>query len=416
MKLYDVIRKEQAPQNEEAVLAPREPSVSDIHPKHKKKKRIFFLAITLSCMTLFYVIGLSINRATITIVERTIPFTLDQAVLDLPHQTESDSERLSFQTMRVSAEIKREIFGSELTQVTGKAKGSVIFFNEYSTSTQTIKSGTRLLGTNKKTYQTQQTVTIPGYTLDAKKKKTAGTSTPVSVIAIDTGSASNSPGLSFSITGYSGTKKTQLYARSVGALAGGEAGMFHTVSDAERPALLESLKTQLSEKLRRETRAEIPENLVTYPDLQFISIDTDSLALEGEGIKFTAQIKGTMVSYLISRDLLESAIAKEVLSDHSYPEVSIPGLESLDISPESPIPANTQTLPESISLLIKGQGTLITKAPLDRLRDSFVGQKRGSFNNIIGQFPEIQSASFSLFPFWSPFFPKQLEHIHIKVQ
>lgn len=412
MKLYDVIRKDQ----QEKVAETLEHEFVLTEPVHKKKNRIVFLLGTLIVIVGLYILGLHFRRATIFIEERTVPFLLEKTIIELPHETKSDSERLSFQTMTVSTDIKREIFGSELTEVTGKSKGLVVFFNEYSKAAQTIKTGTSLTGSNGKKYITQQSVTIPGYTLDSKKKKIPGTSSSISVIALETGSASNSNGLSFTITSFNGTKKTQLYARSAGALKGGEAGMRHTVSDAERPALMESLKTQLTERLKRETRAQIPQHLVTYPDLQFVSIDADSLKLEGEGVKFTAQIKGTMVSYLISRSLFELAIAKEILSDKQYANVSIPGLASLNVVPESAIPANPETLPDAISIRISGSGTIITKAPITKIQESLLGSKRRSFDSTMGLFPEVSSARFNLFPFWSPFFPKQDKYIKVKIK
>lgn len=412
MKLYDVIKKERTGEKdhiETHAFIPTEPT-------HKKKKYILIISLTLVFLVILYILGMYISRAKINIYERSIPFSLENITMELPHETKTDKERLSFQTMTVTTEITREIFGSELKEVTGKAKGSVVFFNEYSKTSQTIKSGTRLIGSNGKTYQTQQTTTIPGYTLDSKKKKVAGTSSSVSIIATEVGASSNSEGLSFSISGYSGTRKSQIYARSAGALIGGETGMRHTVSEAEKPAVLESLKTQLTERLKRETRAQIPFELITYPDLQFVSIDTDSLKLEGEGVKFTAKIKGSMVSYLIPKSLFESAIAKEVLSDHSYTSVAIPAISSLSVNPKSAIPANIQTLPESIFIEISGSGYIITKAPVQRVKESLIGAKRGNFDEIIAIFPEINSASFRLTPFWSQFFPKKDDYIKVNIK
>lgn len=413
MKLYDVIRKDKGHKDIKPE-PPHEFVPTDL--PHKKKKHIIFFGAVILGVVAIYILGVNVSRATIFIKERSIPFSLEKTSIELAHETNSDTERLSFQTMTVTTEIQREIFGSELTEVTGKAKGSAVFFNEYSKTAQTIKTGTRLTGSNGKSYLTQQSITIPGYTTDAKKKKVPGTTSAVSIIAVDTGTSSNSEGLSFTITSFSGTKKTQLYARSAGALTGGEAGMRHTVSDAERPALIESLKTQLTERLKRETRAQIPQELITYPDLQFVSIDADSLKLEGEGVKFSARIKGTMVSYLISRDLFESAIAKEVLSDSSYTSVTIPGLASLSVVPESAIPANPQILPDVISIQVSGNGSIITKVSEERIQEALLGVKRRSFDTIIGSFGEIESARFRLFPFWSPFFPKQDKYIKVQTK
>lgn len=416
MKLYDVIRKEQI-KDEDISDTPLHSFVpTEPHKKSNRRRRVIFFGLLALCLTGIYISGVYLVRVKIFITERRIPFTTEDLKLELPHESDIESKRLSFQTMTATSEINREIFGSELSQVTGKAKGSVVFLNEYSKTPVTIKSGTRLIGSNGKSYLSQQTIVVPGYTVDAKKKKVAGASSSVPIIASDTGPTFNTTGLSLTISGYSGAKKTQLYARSVGGFTGGESGMLHTVSDAERPALIESLKTQLSERLRRETRAQVPSGFITYPDLQFISIDTDSLKLVGEGVKFTAKIKGTMLSYLIPQALFESAIAKEVLSDQSYNNVAIPNILALSVSPESAIPTNSKTPPSTISIKISGQGTVITKAPIERIKQTLLGSGRDKFDSAMSAFPEIESARFRLTPFWAPFFPKQERFFTVETQ
>lgn len=415
MKLYDVIRKEKLPI--EKIEEPKEEFVfKNTNKPTNRRRRIVFFGLVALFICFVYILGIKLVRAKVIIHERNIPFSIENTILELPHEKNSDPKRLSFQTMTVQSEINREIFGSELTQVTGKAKGNVIFINEYSKTSIALKSGTRLVGQNGKTYQTNQSVTIPGYTLDAKKKKVSGASASISITAVEVGPGSNSKGMSLNIYGYSGAKKAQVYARTVGELVGGESGMRHTISQDERESVVESLKTQLSERLRRETRAQIPNGFITYPDLQFISIDPDSLSLSGEGVKFSAKIKGTMVSYLLPQDLLESAIAKEVLSDASYREVAIPNVSTLNISPESAIPINTTTPPNTISISISGSGNIITKAPKDLIKQALIGVSRGKFNPLITNFKEIESAEFKIFPFWSPFFPTQERLFNIETK
>jgi hypothetical protein len=264
MKLYDVIRREEHP--EEKVL---QETFVLTEPIHKKRRNIFFLIGVLIFFSAIYVIGIYNVRATVTLEERSIPFVLDKTTVDLDHETTSGGERLSFQTMTVSTEINRDMLGSELKDVTGKSKGSIVIFNEYDKKPFTIKSGAKVITTAGKSYLTQENILVPGYTLDGKKRK-PGTSSAVNVVAVDTGPSSNSEGDSLIISNFTGLKRKQIYARSIGPFKGGESGMRHTVSEADRPQIVETLKTQLSERLRRETRAQIPGQLVTYPDLQFI--------------------------------------------------------------------------------------------------------------------------------------------------
>lgn len=413
MKLYDVIRKEKLHEAESLTQEDAAPTVVIIeeHPK-KKRRRIIIIALILSSITLLYILGFFFVRATISIEERTIPFTLENESFELFHETKSDQERLSFQTVTVTSEISREVFGSELKEVTGKAKGMVVFFNEYSKSSISLRAGTILVATNGKTYTTTSSTTIPGYKMDGKKK-IAGTSPSVSVTATGVGASYNSEGASLNISGYTGAKKTQIYARSVGGFSGGDSGMRHSISPAEKPEILETLKTQLAERLRRETRAQIPPNLIAYQDLQFISIDTNSIKLEGEGVRFPASIKGTMVSYLIPRDLFETTIAQRALSDHSYTFVSIPQIANLSVIAQSGIPADPKVVPDSITIQINGEGSIITEVPAQKIRDAVLGLKRNSFDKAVEAIPEVAEARYKLFPFWAPLFPKKEEYIKV---
>lgn len=70
---------------------------------------------------MLYIGGMQFTRAKVIVEERVIPFTLDNTIVEVTHETETDQTRLSFQTMKVDSEIHREIFGSELKQVTGKS-------------------------------------------------------------------------------------------------------------------------------------------------------------------------------------------------------------------------------------------------------------------------------------------------------
>lgn len=354
-------------------------------------------------------------RARVVIVERRIPFTLDKTKLELVHEKDATNERLSFQTMVVTAEISREVYGSELLPSTSTAKGKVVFFNEYSTSTQTVTAKTKLIGSNGKRYQTLESATVPGYTL-VNKKKTAGTSNPVSIVAVDTGPSYNSAGLSFIVNGWTGSKSKTFFARSVGPIAGGEAGVAHMVSDADKDEVVATLHAQLIERLKRETRTQIPENLVLFPELQFVTIDADSLVLKGDSIKFPAKIKGSMVSYLIPRSLLENAIAQNALSKHSYSDVYIPALGDMTVEPVTVIPTKADIVPPSIVISLSGQGTIVTKAPVNKIKESLLGIPRSRFTDILPGFDEIDTARYSLYPFWAPLFPDAESKITVTVE
>lgn len=416
MKLYDVIRKESIERGTPLVESFEQPEVLPVQRTFIKKRfvwrKIFVIGAAAVFVTFLYIAGMRMVRTTVVISERQTPFSLNEAEFELVHEGSMSAGRLSFQTMVVSTEVTRQVYGSEVEPSTSVAKGKVVFFNEYSTKAQVIKAKTTLVGANKKTYQTVESVTVPGFTLKGKVK-TAGTSPAVAIVATAVGPTFDTTGTTFSVTGWSGTRAKQFYAQSAGAITGGEDGVAHSLSESDEGDTVATLQAQLSERLKRETRAQIPEALITFPELQVITIDNNSIQLKGSTIKFPASIKGAMTTYLIPQDVLERAIANHVISGHKYARVSIPALSSLTVVPISDLPTDPKNTPDTIRVKISGEGTIFTKAPLDLIRDSLISASKHNLTTILSTVPEVDSAEAHFYPFWAPFFPDNSARIKI---
>lgn len=417
MKLYDVIRKEGI----ERGTPLKEISKDDLNPHHDHHRdshkptnirRFIIIGLALLFLVILYITGMKVARAKVVITERHIPFSLEGVEFELVHEENATGERLAFQTMIVTTEVARQVYGSEIQPSSSSAKGKVVFFNEYSTKAQTVKSGTTVTGTNGKTYKTQAAVTVPGYTTK-NKVKTAGTSTSVAVVATGVGESYNTTGTTFKVAGWSNAKT--FYAQSAGAIVGGESGASHTVSEAEKPDIIATLQAQLIERLKRETRSQIPEQLIAFPDLQVTTIESDSITLRGDSIKFPARIAGTMVSYLIPRKLLETAIAQEALSGHTYATVSIPALGDIVVEPLTALPTDAKNVPETIKIKVSGKGTIITKAPVEHIREALIGSPKRDFARILQGVPEVDTAQYHFYPFWALFFPTKDGRITVEV-
>ncbi len=422
MKLYDVIRKENQTKGKPLPEIPKldregnhVPHGVVKHPRPSRIRHIITVGVAVLFVVLLYIIGMKVVHAKVVIVERRVPFTLNNVEFELVHEEDATGGRLAFQTMVVPTEVSRQVYGSQVDQSNTLARGKIVIFNEYSTKAQTIKSGTTITGTNGKTYKTQAAATVPGYTTK-DKKKVAGTSPAIPILATAAGDAYNTSGTTFTIAGWTGSKAKQLYAQSSGSISGGGEGATHSVSDADKSDVVATLQSQLIERLKRETRAQIPDTLIAFPDLQVTTIDSESLQLKGTSFKFPASIKGTMVTYLISRDLLESAIAHEALSEHTYANVTIPSLGDLVVEPVTALPTDPKNIPETIKVRISGQGTIITKAPVEQIKESIVGRPKHDFARILAEVPEVDTAQYHFYPFWAPFFPNLDSRITIEVK
>ncbi|MDB5255256.1 MAG: hypothetical protein JWL92_632, partial [Candidatus Nomurabacteria bacterium] len=73
-------------------------------------------------------------------------------------------------------------------------------------------------------------------------------------------------------------------------------------------------------------------------------------------------------------------------------------------------------IPPSITISVSGQGTIITKAPVDTIQQSLLGISHEQFKAVISAVPEIDTAQYSLLPFWAPYFPYQADRIKVQVK
>ncbi len=432
LKLYDVIRKDHKAKgntdlDKEAVLPAPKPSarrkailqaekeiVTEVSHLPSRWKKILVIGLALLFMGGLYLVGVFFVHATVTVTERRIPFSLFDAQLEVANEKNVDPGRLSFQTMTVTDSVTREVFASAMTTSTAKAAGQAVIFNQYSKSSQTVRSGTTLSGANNEKYVTNAAVTVPGYT-GYGANKVAGSAT-VAITAAGLGPVYNSNGTTFTISGWSGSNTRLFYATSAGAITGGQNGAVHILSDNDKQQALATLQAALAEKLSRETRAQIPNDLVTFPTLQFTSIDGAASVMQGNTIQYPVTLKGSMVSYLLPRQGLQQAIAGKAISDQIYPTVNIPDFGAVHVEPVSPLPADPNNIPDSITLSISGQGTIITKVPLATVRQSVLGIPRASFIGALAGIQEIDTARYSLSPFWAPYFPYKPDRITVQFQ
>ncbi|HWC57597.1 MAG TPA: hypothetical protein VG621_01430 [Candidatus Paceibacterota bacterium] len=420
MKLYDVIRKEDIERGTPLKEIPLNPKFkrqkrqrkSD-HPRALLWKKIIVAALVIAAVIAVYLAGMWLVRAKVVITQHEVPFTLDNVVFTAVPQTAASADQLTFQTMRVSDTVSRQVYGSQISQVTHTAGGQVVFFNDYSTAAQTVKAKTKLTAANGKVYETTQAVKVPGYTTN-NKVKTAGTSAATPIVALGTGPSYNSDGTSFTVSGWSGSKAKQFFAQSSGSIAGGEDGAIYSVTDDQKGDVVATLQSDLLERLKRDTRAQIPENFLTFPDLEVMSINTDALQLSGTSVKFPASMQGTMVAYLFPRDQLEAAIGEYILNDHPYGQVSIPTLANFTVTPLTPLPTDPTDTPATLQIGISGQGTIIAQASLAAIQQALVGVPKRTFAAVLSAVPEVDTARYHLYPFWAPLFPRQRSRITVQ--
>ena len=237
--------------------------------KNKPKYKLWFVAL-ISVVFLLFALSFLFARAKITVMPKTQNISLNQNLSAVKNG--NDSNALSFDLVVISGEEEKTIQGGELKDVSVKARGTVVIYNNFSSSSQVLAKDTRLEGSNGKIYQIISKITVPGI------KNGKPGSVEVSIYAALAGEEYNSAPLDFKILGFKGTSKySKFYGRSKGDITEGLRGKYYQISNTQKATLNDELKTALSAKLFQKVTAQIPPGFILFKDAGFLNIDENNI-------------------------------------------------------------------------------------------------------------------------------------------
>ena len=190
--------------------------------RKKKNGKNIFLAfiITLLCLGVIATsLSLLYAKATVTITPKIANFNIEGT---FTAKKEPLSSELGYEVVTATDETTSTIAATAGPLVQTKAKGTVVIYNNHSTTPQTLIAGTRLSTPEGLVYRTASSIVVPG-------KKASPGSVSVAIVADQAGENYNTKisDLSgdFKIVGYKGTDKySSFYGRLKTDLLGGFSG------------------------------------------------------------------------------------------------------------------------------------------------------------------------------------------------
>ncbi|QQR76488.1 hypothetical protein IPJ63_03255 [Candidatus Nomurabacteria bacterium] len=379
--------------------------------KYHKHARIWVFA-AVSVFILFFALSFLFSGASVSVSPKTV--SVDIAT-DFASEKDAILPSLPFQLMAISASEKVSNPSTGSKVASSKATGTVVLFNEYSTTPQNLLINTRLEAPNGKIYYTDKAVSIPGY------KKTGTTITPgsvdVKVTAAEAGEEYNSPLTDFTIIGFktNADKYAKMYGRSRTEISGGATGNMYTVSAEEASASYAKARETLNQTLMTQARTELPEGFVLFDNALFISIDEDSPITESKETEITQVATGTAQAFIFKRSDLHEVIARKFIQDYDGDLVHIPELDSLVFelrNKDTIVPATV----EDITINLTGSANIIWDVNTEEIISSLVGKRKKDFQSIMSINPNIQSAEVVIKPFWERKFPTKPESIEVLVK
>lgn len=386
------------------------PTPKIISSRKSFNKGILGLFIVAIMVGIFYLLSTVFLKVNVTIIHKNKPF-------DLSHQgfIASKDNSIPFELMIIGDSENKNITLTSTIEASEKAKGKITLYNENSDKPEKIIAGTFISDENGKTYKTDTTVSIPGYTKDQSKVIAGQIS--VGITAFLVGEAYNGTPESFYINSFKNTTKyKKIYGKVETPLSGGIAGHVYVLNDQEKTSTLSDLSS-FKDKLLRKLNAQVPSGYILYPDAVSFSYDPlDSITSKTPNT--TVTINGTVSAFILKESILTDFIISKLLPDISSKEkmeILKPDLSKLSFN----FATIGQTIDKNINNFnfeLTGNLSLDWKPDTENLKASLVGKNKNEVDSILKSDPGISVAHVTIIPFWSSKLPLDSKNIKITVR
>lgn len=369
--------------------------------KSSGKRGLMYIIGGIAVIAILAVVITSVfHSATITAKPRSLAFTAD---VDLVAKKDATANELPFTLITATEQSSATVKATGSKQVSTRASGTIVIYNNYSTASQRLIKNTRFATPEGLVFRINDSVTVPG------KKGTTPGSIEAAVTADEAGDKYNVGLKDFTVPGFKGDPRySSFYARSKTPLAGGFVGTVKVVADADRAKAKTDIEKKLSDSLLKSVESQKTADEVLYDKAYSIAFTT--LADEASGDSVVIKEEGTISAAVFDRVALGAALARTYIKSYKGDAITIPNADNLTFAPKDFKPATA----DSVSFHISGAGTFEWVYDADSLKAALKGQSRSATASILQQFPMIEKADISIRPFWSRSFPTDVERIEIK--
>src|SRR3989344_1000161 len=373
----------------------KENYTEQIFKKRSKKRGSKFgiwLVAAAAVLVLLVAGAFVFSGATVTIEPRQKNITVDiEAIAKNPALV----GELVYETISVGGVKTVYLQATGESKVEKKASGTVIIYNNYSSSPQRLIKNTRFETPTGLIYRIEKSVVVPGTRLE--NGKIIPGSLETTIFADLPGPDSNIGLTYFTVPGFKGTPRYEgFYARSKTAMTGGFIGKVPTAPEDKMNEAYASVETELKQELAQKISSQKPDTFVWYPSaLLFESVRQIPTAADGSMIALS--VNATSTAAIFSRSVLSRYIAEHSMIDYDNEPVLIDKLEDLIFIPR--FDAKTST-GDSLPFSLKGQAKLIWQFDVAKLKSDLVGKSKKEISSIITAYHGIVRTSVIIRPFW----------------
>lgn len=372
----------------------------------------FFLIISMISGFIFWT-GFLFQSAYVTVTAKQQDIEYKLKILHASR--ELGSSEIDFEIMIETEKKSRDYILTESKEVSSKATGSIILFNEFSTKSEKLISGTYISDQEGKTYRLNSTVTIPGYKME-KDKKIPG-QVEVGVTSFLAGENYNGNPEKFYINSFKGTTKySKIYGKPKSELHGGLQGLVYYLTEEDKIKLKQIAESSFKDELYSKVRALLPSGYVLYPGAIRFSYN-----IEEDVMSDTPEVKvsivGTLNAILIKEDSLIKNIIKISIPEatqEEIPEIIITGIKDLNF-----ILNENQQIDKSLNVFdfyLTGALKATWNPNKDILKSKLLGVHKDKVLPIFRENVGITKALVRIFPPWNKYLPNNPSKININIK
>ena len=370
-----------------------------------RKGRLFTIIIAI--LILGFGILSIFKGATLSYVPRSAALTFEGDT----YSAYKSGTGLLYSIVKLSGDKGLSVPATGEVQVSRKASGTIVVYNNASAETQRLIENTRFQSGDGKVYRIAKAISVPG-------KTSSGPGSLEVVVNADLPGESYNIGLSdFTLPGLKGTPRFEtIYARSKTPMSGGFVGAEKSVSQEDLTKAKTDLKTALNQELLAKATAEVPADFILFPSLSSVTFE-DLPQSVAEAGKVSVNMRGNLYGIMFKKTDLSTALSLGKAPRAPQDPVEIESLQALQVSFLGTPPTDLLDL-NKIDFKVTGSGLLLWKTDEVALKSDLAGRSKKDLPQILNNYPTVKSASASVRPFWKTSFPEvsQITVKELKVQ
>lgn len=380
-------------------------------PRHSSRYALWYVAA--ACLIGFFLsLSFLFEHATVTVTPKSMMIPLDASDSFTAQKDATDSDAVVYSVMSLSGNESMKIPGTQSQSQALPATGTVLLYNAYSANPYKLVVNTRLATSDGRIYRLHSPATIPGYT-KANGVVVPG-SAPVLVAAAEPGEASNLDAGDFTLPGLAGTPQaSKIYGRTKTPISGGVSGVMYTVPQDAANAAMGTLRDKLKQSLTAKAKVQVPDGYLFYDGATLFNSDDSVVAPYSKEKDIPLSLSGTLTTYLIKQDTLETAIAQKSISQYNNEPITIPNLYSLKLAPTYKQNPTTDT---TFTFSLIGSANVLWTIDSESIKTLLAAKKKADFQSLLSAIPGVDRAELVIKPFWKQSFPDDPKKIEIVVK